>query len=114
MPSRRMEGAPRGEWHMPPVTVVVPVNGEVVIVPASVRFLYVKAESSLDALTIQLPPAPDNCVFVEIGFAVMVKSLTIMDNNGVVVPGADTDGVTGEATDMWFLPGTPGSWIKWR
>jgi len=64
-------------WTYPDILTVTPLTGTTVTMPATQQFLYVTPAGTIAALTVRLPPNPQNGQGVAISFLQIVTTLTI-------------------------------------
>ena len=95
-------------WTYPGILTVTPLTGTTVTMPATQQFLYVTPAGTIAALTVRLPPNPQNGQGVAISFLQIVTTLTIQTSAGGAV--ATTAGAIGVGHIYRYVAGT---WRRW-
>lgn len=93
-----------------PVAVYTPLTGATIALSSGSSMAFLNPAGTIAALTLLMPPNPNQGQTMQLSFKQIVTALTLQDASGVAISGAASAGAVGISTTLKFIGTT---WVKW-
>lgn len=93
-----------------PVAVYTPLTATTVTLPAGTSMVFINPAGTIAALSVLMPPNPNQGQTVQLSFGQIVTALALKDSAAVAVAGSATAGAVGVSTTLKYIGVV---WVKW-